>query len=209
MNNTKSRILSESKQLFNEKGFSEVTIRMIAQKLNMSSGNLNYHFKKREDILEALYFEMVEEFDDRVKRLGESEITLEMMYQDIFQSLKRMVDYRFFWTDMYRLLRLNEKIRAHYKKVYEHRFQGYIYLFDYLMSQGILSDFGYENERKLLIERMIGFSNTCIYNSATYDVNLDERFIENQTQHLMIILYPYLTKDGQKQYRKLLPGVFK
>jgi AcrR family transcriptional regulator len=42
---------------------------MIALELNMSSGNLNYHFKKREDIFEALYFEMVLEFDERIESL--------------------------------------------------------------------------------------------------------------------------------------------
>ena len=46
MSKTKQKILDVSKGLFNAKGFSNVTIRMIAQELNMSSGNLNYHLKK-------------------------------------------------------------------------------------------------------------------------------------------------------------------
>ena len=48
---------------------------MIAVELKISSGNLNYHFKNREDVLEALYFEMVSEFDSRVNQLGETEIS--------------------------------------------------------------------------------------------------------------------------------------
>ena len=65
----KKLILEAARTLFNERGYSQVTIRMIAVKLNMSSGNLNYHYKKREDIFEALYFEMVSEFDERIKYL--------------------------------------------------------------------------------------------------------------------------------------------
>ena len=58
MSKKKKLILEAARTLFNERGYSQVTIRMIALELNMSSGNLNYHFKKREDIFETLYFEI-------------------------------------------------------------------------------------------------------------------------------------------------------
>jgi len=99
MKDTKRKILDTARSLFNDFGFGNVTIRMIALKLKMSSGNLNYHFKTREEILEALYFEMVADFDDRIARLGGQEITLQSMKEDISQSLQRMIDFRFIWTD--------------------------------------------------------------------------------------------------------------
>ena len=77
---------------------------MIALKMNMSSGNLNYHYKKREDIFEALYFEMVSEFDERVKKLTDIEISIEQIKIDIERSMERMLEYIFFWTDLYNLL---------------------------------------------------------------------------------------------------------
>ena len=80
-----------------------------------ASGNLNYHFKTREDILEALYFEMVETFDARIEQLREHEITLKTIAQDMYKSLDRMIAYRFFRTDLYNLLRSNEKIKAHFE----------------------------------------------------------------------------------------------
>jgi len=114
MNATKRKILSASRALFNQLGFSNVTIRMIALQLNMSSGNLNYHFKKREDILEALYFEMVEVFDVRIENLGKTKLSLATIKKDVELSMHRMVKYHFFWTDLYSLLRLNDKIRLHF-----------------------------------------------------------------------------------------------
>ena len=62
MSDRKAKILTTARALFNKEGFSNVTIRMIAQGLEISSGNLTYHYQKREDIFEALYFEMVSEF---------------------------------------------------------------------------------------------------------------------------------------------------
>jgi AcrR family transcriptional regulator len=63
---------------------------MIALKLEMSSGNLNYHFKKREEILEALYFQMVKDFDERISKLSEIEISFGQIKNDIRSSMKRL-----------------------------------------------------------------------------------------------------------------------
>ena len=160
MNKTKSRILDASRQLFNKKGFSDVTIRMIAAELNMSSGNLNYHYKKRKDILEALYFEVVAVFDQRIENLGKRQINLMTVKEDVISSLKRMIDYRFFWTDLYNLLRLNEKIKEHFLKVYGERKNGTRYLFEVLKSMNLMNEFKFNKERDFLIERMITYSNT-------------------------------------------------
>ncbi|MGB0429692.1 MAG: TetR/AcrR family transcriptional regulator [Bacteroidia bacterium] len=208
MSKTKAKILDTSRKLFNRKGFSEVTIRMIANELKMSSGNLNYHFKKREDILEALYFEMVEAFDNRVEQLGTTQITLQTIKDDMFNSLSRMIEYRFFWTDLYNLLRQSDKIKSHYDKVYNKRFEGYVFLFNYLNEKDILQPFEFALERDLLIERMIGYSNTWLYNSLIYDKKIDTQYIENETNHLMAMLYPYFTQSAKKNYRALFPKHF-
>jgi len=208
MNETKRKILSASRVLFNEKGFSHVTIRMIALELHMSSGNLNYHFKKREDILEALYFEMVEVFDTRLQQLGTKEIELETVKEDVVSSLKRMIAYRFFWTDLYNLLRLSQKIKSHFQKVHDERYKGYDFLFKHLINKGIMQDFQFKNECDFLIKRMIGFSNTWLYNSFIYDLEINEDYIESQADNLLGMLYPYLTDMGKNQYRELFPKYF-
>jgi AcrR family transcriptional regulator len=203
MKNTKRKILATAKSLFNDLGYSNVTIRMIALELQMSSGNLNYHFKTREDILEALYFEMVEEFDNRLKQLGEQEITFESIKKDMYHSLKRMIEYRFIWTDLYNLLRLNKVIKKHFDAVYTQRFEGYEFLIKYLNNKGLLKAFEYANERQLLIERMIGFSDTWLYNSFIYEIEIDDDYINHQTNNLLAMIYPYLTDMGKDEFQKI------
>jgi AcrR family transcriptional regulator len=48
---TRDKILDTSLELFNEKGYGNVGNREIARYLNISPGNLSYHFSKKEDIL--------------------------------------------------------------------------------------------------------------------------------------------------------------
>ena len=209
MKNTKHRILNTSRQLFNKLGYSQVTIRMIALELKMSSGNLNYHFQKREEILEALYFEMVEVFDKRVEELENQPLSLKFMKVNIQISMERMVQYRFFWTDLYNLLKSSIIINAHFESVKKERESGYLFLFKNFINQDILKKSSYSNEYLLLIERMVNFSNVWIYASSLYDSKIiNDVTIERASFHLLSMMYPYLTSRGKREVRNLYSDFF-
>lgn len=62
----KARILKESVMLFEEYGYNNTTIRMIAEKASIGRGNLTYHFPKKEDIsrlLMKVFFIKIERFN--------------------------------------------------------------------------------------------------------------------------------------------------
>jgi AcrR family transcriptional regulator len=61
MSSTKERILNTAVELFNTKGFVSVTMRDLANELDMSLGNLTYHFKKKEELMEAIHGRIIEE----------------------------------------------------------------------------------------------------------------------------------------------------
>jgi AcrR family transcriptional regulator len=52
---TRDRILEECRRLFNERGPAEVTTAEIASAVGISEGNLHYHFRRKEQIVEALF----------------------------------------------------------------------------------------------------------------------------------------------------------
>ena len=54
---SKKEILYQAKKLFNEKGYSHVTMRDISDSLGISVGNLTYHYAKKQDILQAIMTE--------------------------------------------------------------------------------------------------------------------------------------------------------
>lgn len=51
---TRQLILLRAIKLFNERGVNHVGVREIARDLNLSPGNLSYHFKKKEDLLKEI-----------------------------------------------------------------------------------------------------------------------------------------------------------
>ena len=60
---TKEKILEKSLELFNRDGLDSVTVRHIAKALEMSHGNLCYHFPTIDFIIEGLYSQMAVELD--------------------------------------------------------------------------------------------------------------------------------------------------
>ena len=57
---TKEKILATATKVFNEKGFSSVNLKELAGVLGISRGNLAYHFKNKDELLEAIVKEMWE-----------------------------------------------------------------------------------------------------------------------------------------------------
>lgn len=52
--NIKQSILDTARELFSEKGFHDTSMRDIAAALKISVGNLTYHYKKKEDLIEEI-----------------------------------------------------------------------------------------------------------------------------------------------------------
>lgn len=174
----------------------------------MSSGNLNYHFKKREEIFEALYFEMVEEFDHRIHVLPNTEVSIEQLRNDVESSMRRMLDYTFFWTDLYNLLSISDKVRAHFQEVYNHRIGGCFFLFEKLKQKKLMMEASFEKEYNFLAERMINYGNTWLYSSRLYSNKLDTHTIDDYVNTYLSILFPFLTSEGKSEFHNLLPELF-
>ena len=52
--NTKGDIIACARRLFEAQGYNGVSMRDIAKALDISVGNLTYHFKKKEALIEAI-----------------------------------------------------------------------------------------------------------------------------------------------------------
>ena len=67
---TKSQILEEAIRCFNQNGYGAVTLHEIAQNLEMTRGNLIYHFKDKDTLLQALVREMWLKVKEEKERIG-------------------------------------------------------------------------------------------------------------------------------------------
>ncbi|MBX2978155.1 MAG: TetR/AcrR family transcriptional regulator [Flavobacteriales bacterium] len=61
---TKEQIISKATQVFNQRGYDAVTLHELAAELDMSRGNLAYHYKDKDLLLEAIVAEMWERIEE-------------------------------------------------------------------------------------------------------------------------------------------------
>jgi len=102
--NTRQRILEGSLALFNEFGEPNVTTNHIADELDISPGNLHYHFKRKKDIVEQLFEQyrvaiqpLIDSPPDRAPELEDFWFYLHIIFESIGH-------YRFLYRDLNDLL---------------------------------------------------------------------------------------------------------
>ncbi|AWI24558.1 TetR/AcrR family transcriptional regulator [Flavobacterium pallidum] len=69
----KSEIINISASLFKEKGYSAVTMRDIAQALDIKAASLYNHIKSKQEILELIIIEIAEEYTHTIRMIEASD----------------------------------------------------------------------------------------------------------------------------------------
>jgi AcrR family transcriptional regulator len=117
---TRERILDAALDLFNSEGEPHVTTNRIADELEISPGNLHYHFRTKQHLIEALF----EQFERRMLALlatpEEREPHIEDIWLFLHLAFEAIGDYRFLYRDLTDLC-------ARYRGLHQ-RFQGILRL---------------------------------------------------------------------------------
>lgn len=114
---TRQRILDAALVMFNERGEPNVTTNHIADELEISPGNLYYHFRNKDDIIEQLFAGYEERMDaaltapqDRLPDLEDIWLQLHLVFECIW-------DYRFLYRDLIDILSRNRRLRLRFARI--------------------------------------------------------------------------------------------
>ncbi len=111
---TRERILETSLALFNRFGEPNITTANIADEMNISPGNLYYHFRNKDEIIGELYAA----FDARVLPLlvapDARAVNVEDLWLLLHLLLEQMWNYRFLYRDLDELASRNRRIGARF-----------------------------------------------------------------------------------------------
>ena len=200
MADTKERILDSSLRLFNKYGLAEVSQRRISDRMMISPGNLTYHFKKKEDISQALYFRLVEKIDDLHKHIQQGPLTLSVM-ADFSQAMFRLFfEYRFIFLDFVQLMKNNNDLASHYKQLLVQRREQFIQIGQLLIQQGILKPEEIEGEHDHLFTRTQIFTDFYLSSIEITTGGVNDSHLKSYLDLLMSSFYPYLTEKGKLEY---------
>ncbi len=203
MKNTKEKIVDTALNLFNTKGLSQVTLRTIAKEMGISQGNLNYHFKKRADIIEAIYFNLVKAMDGSMAKVEQSEIGLQLLYDISASVMNNSYTYRFFLLDFAQIMRENATIQTHYSNLVNLRKSQTMGLFAMMVEREIMRKEQLPNEYMHLYKRVQIFSDFWMTSAEVEKTQLDEKLVTEYLEIIVQSIYPYLTAKGIEQYNAL------
>ena len=118
---TVERILAESLRLFNERGEAHVTTGMIAAALEMSPGNLYYHFRNKDKIVERLFRRFAERVDVDPPPVAEASRAIEDLWLYLHLMLEAIWEFRFLYRNLDDLLARNRRLRDPFNRILDRK----------------------------------------------------------------------------------------
>jgi AcrR family transcriptional regulator len=114
---TRQKILDTSLAMFNEQGQSNVTTNHIADELDISPGNLYYHFRNKDDIIEQLFTRYEEALDAALVSPSERLPELEDIWMQLHLVFECIWTYRFLYRDLVDILSRNRRLRLRFSRI--------------------------------------------------------------------------------------------
>jgi len=197
----KEKIVLKAMELFHEKGISTVSPNQIAAALNISTGNLTYHFKTKADLVQEIYERINPGTFDFIPLAGD--LTLEDFRRMMVRFRDFMAQHSFFFHDLVYILRTYPEVKKVYEATNLMRLRQGKALFENLVASdrllpeqnGINYDFLAHNVW------MVGAfwnSQSTIYTSGDlFDSPMD---LVDMTWYMLL---PYLTEKGREEYDRI------
>jgi AcrR family transcriptional regulator len=114
---TRERILDTSLAMFNAAGEPNVTTNHIADELGISPGNLYYHFRNKDDIVEQLFTRYEARTDDALLVPEERLPNLEDVWLQLHLVFECMWAYRFLHRDLVDILARNRRLKLRFARI--------------------------------------------------------------------------------------------
>jgi AcrR family transcriptional regulator len=203
---TRDRILAAALELFNQQGERKVTTNHLAAHLNMSPGNLYYHFKNKQEIIYELFLTYEKTVDGNLDLPEGRMLTLEdkLNYlQKIFQGLW---EYRFMHRDMEHLLLGEERLHARYRDFFRRSQQKTEAIYEGLRDANII-DIGQREIEGLALNTWIvvtswySFLQCNLLSYGEEDITLD--MLKGGIYQIFQLERPYLTEQYRAQVQAM------
>src|SRR5688572_8643778 len=118
---TRDKILDSSLYLFNNKGVDSVSIRDIAARMGISDGNLRYHFRTRDELIEALFDRLADKIGNELAVGAKQELNIKLMYVLLEHLMKNFYIYRFLLKDLNSIIQTHPKTKKKFYQITDER----------------------------------------------------------------------------------------
>jgi len=206
MGDTRQRILDTARGLFNEAGVARVGVREIARALEMSPGNLAYHFATKDELVAALVKELHARVNADVGAGMAAEPSLAGFYRAVQAAMRDLLAYRFVLLSYVDAVRASLELQALAAEHLARRRQRHDLLLEALARAGYLDRRAALARTDLLFEQGELISSGWLNAATVRGWRDDEETIRHFAKVGVALLEPCCTPRGAREMRRILSG---
>jgi AcrR family transcriptional regulator len=182
----KGMILETARQLFNQRGYNEVSMRDISKTLGISVGNLTYHYRKKEELVEAVVLSQHAGY-----RKPASLCTLEELHECFKRVLAHQSGNSYYFRHYKQLAQISPKIQRIQETVLRDLHDLIRDAFSHLRLMKLLEADNFENQGEYLVQIILTL---CAYGTVLGKAD--------PLSCIWSLIYPLLTASGKKIYQE-------
>jgi AcrR family transcriptional regulator len=200
---TKSRILEVALRQFNEIGTDQASLRSIAEEVGISHGNLCYHFKNTDVLIEALYDQLTAEIDRQLLPALQEDLGMEAVFVQLENTYRTLYKYRFLLLDFVRIIRRIGSLRKKFQQLIQLRRQQMWGALQRLIEKGLLKEEWVPGMYQHFITNMLVLGDNWIPNAEIHFEVKGEAVIRFYLEAAMGSILPFLTEKGVEEYGRV------
>lgn len=193
---TRDRILQTSLTLFNALGEPNVTTLLISDELDISPGNLYYHFKSKGDIVGELFDAFEDEMLDLITVPDDVDISLEQHGFFLHLLFEAIARYRFIYQDLVNILSRYDRLQGRFRKLLKKKDRAFRTICDSLHRQGLMTTNAQELDalcQQLTLTACYWIS----YDSLSHLQDRDDVDPARGVFQMLHVLAPYLNDEAR------------
>ncbi len=198
--NTRERIQGAALTLFNELGEPHVPTNRIAEELEISPGNLHYHFRTKGDLIQALF----ESFEHRMLDLLATPDSRNVHVEDIWFFLhlvfETIGEYRFIYRDLTDLCGRFRNLQKRFQAIIKLSMQTARHLSEGLADQGQLE--ASPEELDALVRNIVLVSTFWLSFDQVAERNAEPQ-PDRAAWQVMSLISPYLVGEAREELSEL------
>ncbi len=198
---TKDRILDVSVELFNKNGVVAITTNHIAKAMNISPGNLYFHYDNKEEIIAELFRRMCKE---TYKIWSPKHISSMSPVQFVEENFDVYWKYRFFHREMYALRRKDPALAKMWKNHMAKMMKLMKVLYRHWVADGKMVQIKNDKELLYVFESLLAMATTFLQFFESTEKSAGKASVLRGKTHLVRLLLPYSIGKSKDEFENFL-----
>lgn len=196
---TRDKILHTSLFLFNEEGEPHTTTVDIANEMDISPGNLYYHFRGKDVIIAELFTQFELSLGEILDVPVDRPLSVEDNWFYLYVVFEEMYNYRFLYRNLSDLLERYPELKRRFRRILKRKHAA-IHAVWSTISQQAAAEVG-KDEVNALVNNMVLLLNYWLnYDHLLHDDRPPALIIHQGVYQLMNMLAPYLGEQQREFY---------